>query len=259
MINKRITFALLYSEGYFYLSRNFRLQRVGDTKWLERNYSFQEACLYVDEIIFILVTKKPKLIEVKEFFKNIEIIKKNIFAPIIIGGAIKTFDNAKQYFENGADKIIINSEAKNEKLLNRITETYGSQAVSIMIDYKYNKNIKNYQIYIESGMKKIDDNLETYIKKIHKCNFGEIILQSIDKDGTGNGYDLNILQNINYKINKPILLMGGAGQPQHITSALKNNKISGVITANLYNFIGSTLKMTRELALEEGIKIAKLV
>lgn len=259
MFYKRITFSLLYSKGYFYLSRNFRLQKVGDLDWLERNYSFNETCQYIDELVFILVTKNPENKEIEDFFKSIDLIRKKIFAPIMIGGAIRNLENVKKCFENGADKIIINTESKNSYLLNQISEVYGSQATSIMIDYKYSQNTKKYEVFTKCGTKKSETDLYETIRILSDLNFGEFILHSINHDGTGNGYDLKMLDNISLKINKPILLMGGAGKPDHIISALKNKMISGVITANLYNFIGDGLKITRELAIKEGIEVAKLV
>ena len=259
MFYKRITFSLLYSEGYFYLSRNFRLQKVGDIEWLEKNYSFNETCQYIDELVFILVTKNPENKEIKDFFKSIDLIRKKVFAPIIIGGAIRNFNNVKKCFENGADKIIINTEARNSDLLNQISEIYGSQATSIMIDYKYNNHEKKYEVFTNCGTKKSDKDLYQTLKILSDSNFGEFILHSINHDGTGNGYDTEMLEDISFKINKPILLMGGAGKPDHIISALKNKMISGVITANLFNFIGDGLKITRELAIQKGIEVAKLV
>ena len=86
MINKRIIFSLLYSNGYFFLSRNFRLQKIGDLNWLMKNYSFHETCQYIDELAFLLVTKKPSQEEINRFFKDIDVIKSKVFAPIMIGG-----------------------------------------------------------------------------------------------------------------------------------------------------------------------------
>ena len=259
MLNKRIIFSLLYSKGYFYLSRNFSLQKVGDINWLEKNYSFNETCQYIDELVFILVTKDPEIKEINDFFKSVDKIRKKIFAPIMIGGAIRNLNNVKDCFENGADKIIINTESKNSKLLDQISEIYGSQATSIMIDYKFDKNKNKYEVFTNCGTKKVEKDLFHTLEKLSEYNFGEFILHSIDHDGTGNGYDLNMLKNISFKINKPVLLMGGAGKPDHIISALKNRMISGVITANLFNFIGDGLKLTRELAIQKGIEVAKLI
>ena len=88
-------------------------------------------------------------------------------------------------------------------------------------------------------------------KKLKNINYGEIIFHSMDRDGTGNGYDLEILKKLSNLPNKPILLMGGAGKPEHLLEALKLNQISGVITANLFNVIGDGLKKTREVIINK--------
>ena len=254
MINKRIIFSLLYSKGYFFLSRNFRLQKIGDLRWLEKNYSFQETCEYIDELTFILVTKNPDKQEISSFFRDISIIRERIFAPIMIGGSIRNINDVKSCFENGADKILINTEAQNKNFINQVSEIYGNQAITIMIDYKGDNN----NVFTENGTKNIHLSVDRLLNEIKMYNFGEIILHSMDKDGTGNGFDLNLINKIENLPNKPILLMGGAGKPEHIIEALKNNKVSGAITANLLNFIGEGLKITRNLAIENKIKIAKL-
>ena len=123
-----------------------------------------------------------------------------------------------------------------------------------MIDYKGDNN----NVFTENGTKNIHLSVDRLLNEIKMYNFGEIILHSMDKDGTGNGFDLNLINKIENLPNKPILLMGGAGKPEHIIEALKNNKVSGAITANLLNFIGEGLKITRNLAIENKIKIAKL-
>ena len=259
MINKRIIFALLYSRGFFYLSRNFRLQKVGDLNWLEKNYSFHETCQYIDELAFILVTQNPNKEEIKKFYSDVGSIRKKIFAPIIIGGGIRNIRDVKNCFDNGADKILINTESQNIDLINEVSENYGNQAISLMIDYKYDDDKKrNNNIFLNCGTEKKSVGVNGLLKKLKKQKFGEIILHSMDRDGTGNGYDLDIIKTLPNMSEKPLLLMGGAGKPMHIVTALKNTYISGVITANLFNFIGDGLKITREMAKKEKIKIAQL-
>jgi len=259
MVSKRITFALLYSKGFFYLSRNFRLQKVGDVDWLEKNYSFNETCKYIDELVFILVTKDPEKNEVDNFLKDTEKVRERVFAPIMLGGNIRNLEDVKKYFHNGADKIIINTEAKNNNLINEVCEIYGSQAISIMIDYKFNKEKMKNEIFTNCGSSKVEVDITEYLNSFSLDKIGEVILHSIDKDGTGNGYDFKILKNYENEFNKPILLMGGAGKPEHIVEALKLKKVSGIITANIFNFIGNGLKITREKAIQEKINIAKLI
>ncbi len=256
MQNKRIIFGLLYSKDYFHLSRNFRLQKVGDIDWLQRNYAFNETCQYIDELAFFLVSRKHDKEEKSKFFKNINILRKKIFSPIMIGGGIQEFEDAKLCFENGADKIFINSEFENIDLINKISDTYGSQSISIVLDYR--KIDREYLVYTNFGSKKNNLSLEKNFLNLQSKNIGEIILHSIDQDGTGNGFDLDIFKNLNLSSKKPLLLMGGAGKPINIKEALNEKFISGVITANLFNFIGNTLKVTRELCKSNKIQIANL-
>ena len=167
-------------------------------------------------------------------------------------------ENIKNCFDNGADKILINTESQNSNLINEVSEIYGSQAITLMIDYKYDEKKRLIDVYLNSGEKKINLSLNNLLKIFKKQNFGELILHSMDNDGTGNGYDLEIVKKITKTLKKPLLLMGGAGKPEHIVTALKNIHISGVITANLFNFIGNGLKITRDIAVKKNIKIAKL-
>ena len=257
MINKRIIFSLLYSNGYFFLSRNFRLQKIGDLNWLIKNYNFNKTCQYIDELAFILVTKKPSKQEVEKFFDNINKLRSKIFAPIMIGGHLRNMIDVKNCFENGADKVLINTKSQDENFINEISEIYGNQAITIMVDYKINEEDKD-EVYINCGTENTKLSINKLLKKINKFNFGEIILHSINKDGAGNGCDIKILEKIINRPNKPILLMGGFGKPEHIIEALKHENINGIVTANLLNFIGNGLKLTRENAFQKKINIAKL-
>ena len=256
MIRKRIIFALLYSRGNFYLSRNFRLQKVGNINWIEKNYNFHKTCQYVDELAFILVTRDPDKFEINNFFNDINIVRKKIFSPIVIGGGIREINDVRNCFDNGADKILINTKMFDIDFINNISEIYGSQSISLIIDYKIESN--NFNSYLNCGRQKQDITINEILKKIENTNYGEIIFHSIDRDGTGDGYDLDFLNELLNLPNKPILLMGGAGKPEHILNALKFDQISGVITANLLNFIGDGLKKTRDILINKNINIAKL-
>lgn len=256
--NKRIIFALLYSDGFYHLSRNFRLQRVGDYQWLEKTYDFKNNCENIDELAFLLVKRNPDKNDISKFLNEIEKIRKKIFAPVIIGGGIKNIADAKQYFNNGADKILINSKSLDNDLIQEISTLYGDQSITINIDYKYDTANNQDMTLINCGQTRTNLSLINHLKTIYNKNIGEIILHSINRDGTGNGLDLKTINDISLSIDKPILLMGGAGKTEHIIEALNNEKISGVITANIFNFMGNALKRTREQAFEKKINIAKL-
>jgi len=253
---KRIIFCLHYKEGYFYLSRNFRLQKVGDVDWLIRNFGFGKATNYVDEIIIILVKKQPTDSDFENFFKDILKLRKNLFIPITLGGGIRNYEISERFFNHGADKILINTLAfKDKEIIEKIASSYGSQAICIMIDHKKIDNEIRLYSYCGTKLEKIS--IEEHLKNLNALSCGEIILNSIDNDGNAAGIDLSILDKVRESINKPILVMGGAGKPEHLSSALTSKKISGVITANLFNFLGDGLKLARNFALNNNISLAK--
>ena len=107
MLKKRIIFTLHYANGFFNLSRNFRLQKIGDLNWLLKNYNFLKIAESIDELIIIDVSKDLR--DKKKFLQNVAEIAKGIFVPVSLGGGISTLDYARELFESGADKININS------------------------------------------------------------------------------------------------------------------------------------------------------
>ena len=165
-----------------------------------KNYSFHQTCEYIDELTFILVTKNPNKKEINDFFRNIGILREKIFAPIMIGGSIRNINDVRNCFENGADKILINTESRNKNFINEISKVYGSQATTIMLDYKGQDN----KVFTECGTKDINLTIDEIIEEIKDYNFGEIILHSIDRDGTGM-VDLSLVNKIKYLPNKPVL------------------------------------------------------
>ncbi len=258
MLNKRIIFALLYKDGFFHLSRNFRLQKVGDVNWLINNFGFGETCDFIDELVCILVKKDPSIRDKIDFLKQMEIIRQKFFVPITLGGGIKSLNDAKSYFLNGADKILINSKSSDTKFLKKISDLWGEQSITIMIDYQKDLNLKNnLNVYIDCGSNKLMTLTEFKNKILKNIPCGEIILNSMDNDGNGAGLDLNISKKFNNDFKSPLLLMGGAGKPEHIAEGLKIKNISGVVTANLFNFLGSGLEKSREVSMNNGINLAK--
>ena len=252
---KRIIYALLYCEGEFYLSRNFSLQRVGDLNWLKNNFGFGETCDFIDELMIINVTRNPNVQDSNKFFEDINKLREKIFVPITLGGGIRNFNDAKKCFDEGADKILINYLAhKDIKTCEKISDIYGEQALSIMVDYR--RENKNINTYIKNG-KIYSKTLKEFIESVAKIKFGELILNSIDKDGTASGLDTYIFKEIPKNLENPILLMGGAGKPEHFTEVLYIEKISGVITANLFNFLGKGLEEARNFSIDKKVRLIK--
>ena len=182
-------------------------------------------------------------------------IAKDCFVPITYGGGIDNFNIASKMFKNGADKIIINSSTfKNPELLNQISSVYGSQSVIVSVDFK-KENKDKYSVWVENGKKKIEIPLDEHLENLMDYEFGEIYLNSIDKDGTGFGYDLSVmnkLKSISKKI--PIIISGGAGNDNHFFEALKIKEIDAVSTAHLFNFVGDGLEKARKSLIEKKIR-----
>lgn len=253
MLRKRIIFTLIYSQNYFNQSRNFRLQKVGNLNWLEKNYKFQEIAFSLDELIILNANKGEK--SMQEFASTISKLVNDVFIPIAAGGGIRNLNDAELLFKSGADKIVLNSCLfENPKLVRELANIYGVQSIVASIDYKRNNN--SAEIFINDGTKKIEFNLDKYIEYLNSLPIGEIYLNSIDKDGTGFGYDFDIIENLTPKINCPLIIAGGAGNENHLMEGLQIKGVSGVATANLFNFIGDGLPRARNKIIEDGINIA---
>lgn len=254
MLRKRIIFTLIYSDNYFNQSRNFRLQKVGDINWLQNNYKFNKIAHSIDELIIVNATRVDK--SIKTFSTTLKKIVENVFIPICAGGGINTIDDAKILFQNGADKIIVNSLIYNSpEVVKQLIKIYGSQSVVASVDYKLNGTIP--EIYIENGTKKIEFDLSDYLEYIQKLQVGEIYLNSINQDGTGFGYDLYTINSVCKNINIPLIIAGGAGNEKHLLEGIMLDEINAVATANLFNFMGNGLPIARENLISNGINLAK--
>ena len=254
MLRKRIIFTLIYSDGFFMLSRNFRLQKVGDLSWLERNYKFHEIAFYIDELIMLDSTKNKK--SINDFSNTINELVKDIFIPLSAGGGIRSIDDAQLLFNSGADKIVLNSILiQDSNLVTRLVNKYGSQSIIASVDYKKNGNI--YDVFINNGENLINMDLEEYLDYLQNLKVGEIYLNSIDKDGTGFGYDFEVINLLKSDFSIPVIIAGGAGNENHFLEGLKNDNVSAVATANLYNFMGDSLPNARMKLLNQNINIAR--
>ncbi|OGT36758.1 MAG: imidazole glycerol phosphate synthase cyclase subunit [Gammaproteobacteria bacterium RIFCSPHIGHO2_12_FULL_38_14] len=254
MLRKRIIFTLIYDDGYFCQSRNFRLQRVGNIHWLEKNYQFQKISFSLDELIILNATRNNK--DIIKFVKSISQLRKNVFIPIAAGGGIRSIKDAELLFQNGADKIVINTILYTSPILvNALVSRYGAQSIIAAIDYKIINNAP--VIYIQDGAQELETSLTDYFNYLQTLHIGEIYLNSIDKDGTGFGYDFETIHAISKNLSTPLIIAGGAGNEIHLEKGLMLENVSGVATANLFNFIGDGLPKAREKILHNGLNIAQ--
>jgi imidazole glycerol-phosphate synthase subunit HisF len=246
MLRKRLIFTLIYSDGFFNQSRNFRLQKVGDINWLEENYGFKDLAFSLDELIVLDASRGKR--DVAKFVKNLSKLAEDVFIPICAGGGIECLDDAKILFDNGADKIILNTAVyDNIGLVTDLVEKYGSQSIVASVDYKKD------DVFIKNGTQKVDIELFEYMRRIDSLNFGEVYFNSIDKDGTGFGYDIKAVNKIANRISIPLIISGGAGNAKHLIDGLMDSNIDAIATANLFNFMGDGLpKARKEVILNKG-------
>jgi imidazole glycerol-phosphate synthase subunit HisF len=251
---KRIIFTLLYCDGNFMLSRNFRLQKVGSIEWVFKNYDIENITNYIDELMLINLSKEKN--SNKLFLDNLKKLSKKTFIPIVAGGKIESEKDVESLLDSGADKVLINTLFfKNPKICETISKRYGKQFLIGSIDYT--RSSKKVKVFDPSIGKFSTEKINNWIDHLLKFGAGEILLQSIDRDGTGNGLDLQILKLVNKK-KYPLILMGGVGNYDHIVGALKKNYIDAVSTANIFNFIGNEFLNIRQV-LEKKIGLPKKI
>lgn len=253
-IAKRIIFNLLFSNGNFYLSRNFNLQKVGDLEWIKKNFHLNKLIFSVDELMIFNVDRTSK--NIINLAKALKEISKNSFIPISAGGGIKNITDAKLLFRSGADKIVFNTSIKeNPILIKKISKIYGRQSIVACVDVKENQK-GNLEVFFKDGYLNSKIKLEKYFTFLDKQPIGEILINSIDRDGTGFGIDEKIISNLK-KISKPLIVSGGLGKKEHFYKCLTNNKIDAVATANLLNFLGTALYDVRNYLYKKKLNIAK--
>lgn len=254
LVRKRLIFALLYDQEKFMLSRNFRLQQVGDIKWLEKNYNFRETALAIDELIVLNVERERNSLEA--FCNHVKLLNDDCFVPIAAGGGIRSISDARTLLRSGADKVIINSVIHDDpRLVEDLAAEFGKQCLVASIDTK--RVGERFRVFIDNGNRQIEDDLSTVIEKVVSMPVGEIFLNSMDRDGTGQGFDEHMLELIPNGIGIPLILMGGAGKPEHFERGLADRRIDAVCTAHLFNFVGNSLQLSRDHLLDMGMPLVK--
>lgn len=254
MLKKRIIFTLLYDSGNFVLSRNFRLQKVGNIDWLKKNYDFSKISFYIDELIVLDVSRKNR--DLNLFCENLKILTKDSFVPVAAGGGINSYEHASKLLKSGADKLVLNSSLfNNKKLLENLVKAFGRQCIVGSLDINKNNDL-NYDVLINNGSKIIHKFNSELTNVIDFTMIGEFYLNSINRDGTGQGFDFNILNFFNNN-NTPIILAGGAGNSLHLSEGLLDRRVDAVATAHLFNFVGDGLKKARLNLINSNISLAK--
>ena len=233
------------------LSRNFRLQNVGNLEWLKKNYDFSHISYSIDELIVLDVTQGERKLE--DFCSALKLLTDGCFVPIAAGGGINQIESARMLLRSGADKVVINSGLyANNGFARDLASEFGQQCVVGSMDIKSSTS-GQYQAWSENGMKCEAGPAKYWVERIINDSVGEIYLNSIDRDGTGQGFDLELLDLLPDLVSKPVILAGGAGNATHLLAGLEDLRVDAVATANLFNFVGDGLKEARQTLVANGI------
>lgn len=253
MLKNRLIFTLLYNDRKYMLSRNFRIQAVGNLDWLKEYYNFNSIAFSIDELILLNVERGQKNIE--KFSEHLIQLSRNCFIPISAGGGIRSLEDAYKLLTSGADKLVVNTLViEQPELVSLLSKTFGRQCIIASIDCKKDQN--DYYVYNHNGSKNTGLTIEKVLKKVEKLGAGEVYLTSIDKDGTGYGYDIELIKRASNLTNLPLIASGGVGKYEHFVEGMKSGNVTATATANIYNFLVDGLIKARQHIQSQGIELA---
>ena len=236
-------FTLLYDSGSFMLSRNFRLQRVGDLFWLQKNYIFSRIAFSIDELIILDVTRGNR--DQEKFCYHIKSLTEGCFVPIAAGGGVRCVNDARILLRSGADKVVLNTLIDiNPNEILEIASEFGRQCIIASVDCKTTDT--SVVVKTDNGSKTQNVTLHEWVEKIIMLPIGELYLNSMDRDGTGQGYDFSLLNQLPFPMLIPVIVAGGAGKYHHLAEGLSDSRVDAVATAHLFNFVGDGLENARE-------------
>ena len=245
MLKKRIIITLTFLNGVLFRTKKFK----PDYRYTKNFIDLWS----IDELILIDISEKKFS---KIFLDLIVFFSKNCFVPISVGGGITTIENADIFFKNGADKIVLGSNAINKKnLIGQISKKYGNQSIIQSVDCKKILKDNTYTVMGSSGTENLLQNPIEFSLKALERGAGEIMINNIDNDGSLMGYDLDLIKLVSKKINCPILALGGAGNWQHILDLLSETDISAACTQNIFHFTEESILSAKKFLKDNNIKV----
>lgn len=183
-------------------------------------------------------------------------VAERVFIPFTVGGGIRTVDDFKAILREGADKVSVNSAAiMNPNLISEAADKFGSQCVVVAIDAKRNPDQKSWNIYKNGGRVDMGIDAVEWAMKADRLGAGEILLTSMDCDGTKAGYDIELTKIISENVSIPVIASGGAGNLEHFKDALTDGKADAALAASLFHFKELEIKQVKEYLRQEGISV----
>lgn len=246
MLKKRLITVLTFNDGVLFRTRDFK----PDYRY---TLSFVDAWS-VDEIAVLNVTR-PRGAGMGSFEQIVQQFARKCFVPLAAGGNIRTIEDVKKLLRIGADKVIINTEAiARPEFITEIARQFGAQCAVVCIDAK-KKPDGSYEVYTEFGSKPTGMDPVSWAKKAESLGAGEIIIQSIDRDGTLEGYDNELNRAVADAVRIPVLVCGGAGAWQHFVDGFQKGHASAVCTTNIYHFTETSITSAKMFLKQAGIDV----
>ena len=249
MLKKRIIPCLDVKNGRVVKGINFlNLKDVGDPAIHAKIYSEEGA----DEICFLDITASNE-----NRTTILDVVKKtakNVFVPLTVGGGVRSLKDINELLKCGADKVSINTAAvKNPNIVKKASKLFGSQCIVVAIDAK--KVGKSWKIFTHGGRRKTNIDAIKFAKIMEKKGAGELLVTSMDRDGTLIGYDNILLKKIYRKVKIPIIASGGAGNLKHLEDGFKKGKASAVLAASIFHYKRYSIKLVKNYLSKKGVSV----
>ncbi len=261
MLKKRLIPCLFLKNGLVVRSQNFEYHQYFGNPYnqVERYSSWA-----VDELIYIDISRDEKLDlrrddmkakNIPTFLDLITEISKKCFMPLTFGGKIRTIDDIFQRVKHGADKVTINTKAIEEpSFITKSSDIFGSQCIIVSIDVR-KKEDGSYEVYSHNGTKPTGKDPAEWAAKAEELGAGEIFLNSIDRDGSGEGYDLELVRKVAESITIPLIACGGAGDYDDFAKVIIEGKADAAAAGNIFNFREHSTVLAKERMYEKGIPV----
>jgi len=250
MLTKRIIPCLDVKDGRVVKGVKFlNLKDAGDPVEVAQFYDNEVA----DEIVFLDITASFEKRNIM-----LDVVKRTaetVFMPLTVGGGIRNLDDIRQLLKAGADKVSINTAAvKDIELVKKASEKFGSQCIVVAIDAKRSGKGK-WEVYIHGGRISTGIDAVKWGKKVEKMGAGEILLTSMDMDGTKDGYDIELTRKFSENLNIPIIASGGAGNLEHIYSAFTKGKADAALAASIFHYKEYSIREVKEYLKKRKVSV----
>jgi cyclase len=249
MLKNRIIPCLDVKNGRVVKGINFvDLKDAGDPVEQAKIYSDGGA----DEICFLDITASNENRET--IYDVVKKTSKKCFVPLTVGGGVRSIEDNNKLLNCGADKVSINTAAvKNPDVIIESSKKFGSQCIVVAIDAK--KNNEKWEVFTHGGRNKTGIDALDFAKKMEDCGAGELLVTSMDRDGTQVGYDIDLMSKISTTVNIPIIASGGVGNLDHLVDGIEKGKASAVLAASIFHYGKHSIKEAKEYLDSKGIPV----